>query len=54
MEIFNNLLFTLGGGFIIVVLGILAMVAKWYRKAAQWQALVKQVLEERKSPLMAN
>lgn len=41
MEIFNNLLFTVGGAVIIVALGILAMVAKWYRKAAQGQALVK-------------
>lgn len=37
----DNLLFTIGGGFLLVVLGIIAMVAKWYRKTSQGQALVK-------------
>jgi uncharacterized membrane protein YqiK len=41
MDLFKNLAFTMTSAGIIVVLGILAMVAKWYRKAAQGQALVK-------------
>jgi hypothetical protein len=34
MDLFKNLAFTMTSAGIIVVLGILAMVAKWYRKAA--------------------
>ena len=37
----DNLLFTVGGGVLLVALGIIAMIAKWYRKTSQGQALVK-------------
>ena len=37
----DNLLFTVGGGVLLVALGIMAMIAKWYRKTSQGQALVK-------------
>lgn len=37
----DNLFLTIGGASVIVLLGLIAMVAKWYRKAAQGQALVK-------------
>jgi|TARA_B110000261_G_scaffold164590_1_gene215117 uncharacterized membrane protein YqiK len=37
----DNLFLTIGGSIVIVLLGLIAMVAKWYRKTSQGQALVK-------------
>ena len=40
-SILDNLFLTIGGALVIVLIGLIAMIAKWYRKAAQGQALVK-------------
>ena len=37
----DNLFLTIGGSIVILLLGLIAMVAKWYRKTSQGQALVK-------------
>lgn len=41
MEMFGNVVFTTAIIIVVVVLGLIAMIAKWYRKASQGQALVR-------------